>query len=167
MSDTEVKMMSADEAFNAYRRLVEENEQAIPLLVYCNQKDEACALFLAGFGEEVQGGMQEVVAGILNGARQRFGAPKWMIFHSEGYYQPVDSQEEYDKVADEAWSLSKRAAAGESLAECLMITGVGMDEAWSKVVPFVRSPSGNVTWDDPMDVPAAGGIPDLLLGAFD
>lgn len=161
MSTTDHKMMTADEAFDSYRRLVEENDQAIPLLVYCNQDDEAIALFLAGIDSDAEGGMQGVLWQVLNVARGKFGPPKWMVFHSEGWYRPVSTREEYEEIADEPWGLSKRAAAGEDLAECLMITAVSMDESWSKVTPFVRGSSG-VTWDEPMDVPAVGGIPDLL-----
>jgi len=159
----ETKMLTPEQAFDFYRHLVEENEQAIPMVAYCDPKGEVTIFALAGM---LPGGMQPTLRDILHRATEKLGAPKWVLVSAESYVKMFDKEEYENGPSLQPGELQARADAGESMAECVQITGVTMDESWSYVVPFVRGAQGHVTWDEPNLLPALGGVPDVIRDAL-
>lgn len=159
-------LMTPEKAFEGYRSLVEENEQALPLLVYTNMNDETTVMGL--MVEMPEGmGMQDILAQVLQSARAQLGPAKAVVFHSEGWVKSAVTDEEKEALGDTTrpGSFQAEVNAGAELAEAVTITGVSADEAWNLIVPFVRSAPGHVTWDEPVTCQALGGIPDLLREA--
>lgn len=156
MTDT---MMEPEEAFDMYRSLIEENDQALPMLLYASEQGLVALALAIEFDEGT--GMQSVLQKILPGAYNKFGPAKWVIFSSEAHYQRFDKEEDLQDVGQ--GELQTRANLGESIPECSLITGVSPDKSWTLITPFVRGAEGNITWDEHQHIPAVGGVPDLLM----
>lgn len=160
--------MTPEKAFEGYRGLVENSDQAIPLLVYVQQDGEAIAIGLAIEGLPEGMGMAGALRGILPQMKEKLGRPKELIFHSEGWYKTAKSAEEWErlKASTSPGSYQREVDAGAQLAEAITISAVSFDESWTLVCPFVRHSPGSVTWDEHHLTPSLGEVPDALRDAI-
>lgn len=160
-------MITPDKAFEMFRDLVEGNEQAIPMLMYCNESGQVSILALAiEFPEGY--GMQDILKVVLANARQKMGAPSWLMFSAEGWAKRATTPEESKALLEDAkpGSFQAEVNAGAKLDEVVTITAISADEGWTLVAPFARAEDGTVTWEKEEVMPPQGGIADVLHAAL-
>lgn len=148
-------------ALGFYKGLIEENEDgAIPMLAYCTSDDEVTLIALAG---NLPGTMQDVLHTVTTGMRQKIGAPKWIVFSCESWFQTFKPADTPPKL--KPGELQERAEAGEQVSECAMIVGIGWTEEWMTMAPFERK-DGKVIWGEEVEQKVVrGGVADILRTA--
>ena len=152
------EMMTPEMALESYRPLVEDNDQALPILVYAT-KSVVQPIGLTGVP---QGAMQQAVAHALQQVRETLGPPIWLVFSVEAHMKMMEREELSNFRPGD---LGKEAETNPDMGECVQIIGVSKDSVWAHMVPFVRTKNG-LTWDEGFSGPAVGGIPDILIEAI-
>jgi len=145
MTTTAPTMVTPDKAFEMYRDLVENNEQAAPILLYASKEVLAPILLVGDFGDL---SMAKVISRTIDGLKGQLGQAEWLIFSAESYIGVVESREALARVGP--GDLARAFAAGDSaVRECANIVGVSADgTAWQLTVPFRRVITGNVEWGE-------------------
>lgn len=152
------EMLTPEMALEAYRPLVEGNDQALPVLVYATEG----VVQPIGITGVPAGAMQQAVAHTLRRVRETLGPPIWLVFSVEAHMKMMErSQLDNFRPGD----LGREAETNPDMGECVQIVGVSKDSVWAYMVPFVRTRNG-LTWDEGFSGPAIGGIPDILMDAL-
>ena len=82
-----VNMPTPTAALGIYKHLVEENEQALPVLLYGTEEGASC------LGVQIPDeGAQAVLPEVIAWAKVEIGAPKWMVFSAESWMTEVWSE---------------------------------------------------------------------------
>lgn len=147
------EMLTPQEAFDMYRPLVEDNEQAVPILLYGTDEGAACLVIVNDDNDDME--LRDVLNSVLTHAKDRLGAARWLIFSAECSVRGVarDERGEFTVV-------------DEQVLDCVSIVGVSPSKGWQQFLGFTRD-EGGVEWGGPHD--ACGGpegpIADVLLAA--
>jgi hypothetical protein len=154
------KTVTPQRAFEMYRPLVEDNEQAIPMLLHCSDGG------MAAVGIEIAPGvpMYQGLTALLQQLESKNGRPRWLLFSSEAWVQervPMDDIPEYGEL-----ELMHRAG-DPTIRSSIVIVYVDPVTEWSYRRTFDRFEDG-VVWDDtPVDEVMAlmGDVPLALREA--
>ena len=159
---TTMTLPSPQEALERYATLVEENDEALPILVFANAD---IAVPIAIFGEIPEGGMPDALAAILPRVKEQFGAPEWLLFSSEGWMK-VFTAATWPQNMRPGMLAAQRQAGDLKVMECMVVVGVAANgSAWQATKPFERV-GGEVIWGEAkVDPHAYGDVPDVLLHA--
>jgi len=153
-------MYTPEKAFEQYRSLVEDNDAAMPILMFAGEHQ----LGLAGLevGEE---GIQPVLAQALPHMKSQLGQPRWLVLSMESFMKPFEKDERVYEF--QPGDLQRAHAAGDvAVRDCVMISAVSAGgERWNYMRLFTRTDTG-ITWEEPtVSYDAAGGVIDLLFHA--
>lgn len=133
---------SPEDALAQYRPLVEENDQAIPMLLLAT--DEGVELVA------IQGGAPRDVLPAYTAHRAEQGEPPvlWAILTTEAWQRPVQG-------------FADRPGTGEDIVVAVAVEPDG--PGWSVIQKLQRTPAG-VVWEEPtvMDDRIGGAIHSLL-----
>ena len=153
-------MPTAEQAFKMYRPLVEQNEQAVPILVYATET-QVYSIALTG---DVP--IAQQLAGALGEARRRFGRPRWLLFSDETYMQSVSGSPEVLRQVAESYQqgdAQRAMEAGEGdTSEAVAIYGADTGGAWLFIHRFIRT-DGTVRWGEQVPAHAHDGNITRLL----
>lgn len=166
MTDNEITMLTTEEAFENYKRLVEDNDQAVPIVLYATA-ETVVPVALTGVGP---GQMQPALRAVTTTLAEKVGPAEWVIHNAEAVFRavPKDAADELEnfEVGSMAEAFDKQGR-DSGLQECVTITGVSRSGTkWGLMAEFRRNTDGTVTWEETQtfDDPQ-GGILDVLLEA--
>lgn len=160
MTSEAPEMPTPEVAFEMYQSLVENNEQAMPMLLFAT-KDTVVPVAITGVPA---GSYQQTMYQIVETLKQNEGSAIWVISSNESWMREVP-KEDYESFKPGQMQREHEAGSTE-VKECVAIIAVAADgRAWQYTRQFERVGS-QVIWGDPLIGDVAGGLPDVLLYAI-
>lgn len=153
-------MPAPDVALKPYRTLVEQFDQAQPMMLWATRDQITPVVVQEPEDWPQEASLSDLYAHCAEQLLRQLGQPSWVIVSAEAYWMPVTSMTEVEEYRH--GEAEKRRAAGDtSVSDAVVITAVSTREDYTYVVPFTRTPH-RVRWGTPEQAQAAGGIADLL-----
>jgi hypothetical protein len=153
-------MPPAEYAFKPYKDLVEQFDQAIPMMLWGTRHAITPVQVIPPENWPEEASLTDLYAYCANQLLAELGQPAWVIVSAEAYTTTVETWGEVE--AYRHGDAQRRLEAGDtSVGEAVCITAVSTREDYSYEVPFVRQPH-RVRWGTPRRSEASGAIADLL-----
>lgn len=151
-------MPSPTQAFRPYKKLVEEYNQAVPVLLWGTREATVPVHVIPPEDWPEEASMTDLYAHCADQLIAELGHPSWAIISAEAWRAAASSMEEVESYRH--GDLARMGRAGGA-TECVMITAVSMSEDWAYQVPFERQ-AHRVRWGEPEQFRAEGPLADLL-----
>ena len=152
-------MITPEAAFEAYKPLVEQFDQAVPMLLWASRKGITPVQVLPP-DDGVDYSVGDLYEMVIEQAIAALGQPRWVVASGEAFRADVNPEEmdTYEHGDAQQW-----LATGEhNVTEVVFITGVSTTGEWTYQVPFERT-GHRVRWGTPeLRNDAEGHIPSVL-----
>lgn len=151
-------------SFENYRPLVENNDVALPILLFAGDTEVGAAAMEVD--ENV--GFQPVLSYALHKMSEDLGQARWVVVSMEAFTKSAAATD-WSPNEHQPGGLQRAHEAGDtSVRDCVSIAAVASDGArWSYVRIFTRTESG-ILWEEPIiswTDDCVGGVIDLLMHA--
>lgn len=153
-------MLSAEHALKLYKPLVEQFDQAVPMMLWATKGAITPVSVVPPEGWPEEASLTDLYTYVAEHLHAELGQPGWVIVSAEAFAMDVDSMAEVEAYrhgdAERA-----RQAGDDRVYDAVFITGVSTTEDYSYELPFVRTPH-RVRWGTPRRSEAHGALADLL-----
>lgn len=158
------QMPTPEQAFKPYKELVQDFDQAVPMLLWC-ARDQITSVSLNGSGlsDDEYHSLGELLGLAVPDLIQRLGPPHWTIISSESWVRTVSAEE---AAALRPGDVSIAAQEGDpGVEEAVVMIGVSTTAEWAALRTFTRT-RHRVRWGEfHIEARADGEVADQLKHA--